>query len=59
MYYEETAINIVKLVKEIEPDEIYNLACPASPPKYLKDPIHTLFTSISIYKICKFSFRRD
>jgi len=23
-------------------DEIYNFACPASPPKYQKDPIHTL-----------------
>lgn len=25
---------------------IYNLACPASPPKYQKDPVHTLKTSI-------------
>ncbi|WP_425466079.1 UDP-glucuronic acid decarboxylase family protein [Ostreiculturibacter nitratireducens] len=27
-------------------DEIYNLACPASPPKYQKDPFHTFQTSI-------------
>ena len=27
-------------------DEIYNLACPASPPKYQIDPIHTFKTSI-------------
>ena len=27
-------------------DEIYNLACPASPPAYQYDPIHTLKTSI-------------
>lgn len=27
-------------------DEIYNLACPASPPQYQKDPIQTLRTSI-------------
>ncbi len=27
-------------------DEIYNLACPASPSKYQKNPIHTLRTSI-------------
>ena len=27
-------------------DEIYNFACPASPPKYQADPIHTLKTSI-------------
>jgi len=26
-------------------DEIYNLACPASPKKYQKDPIHTLRTN--------------
>lgn len=27
-------------------DEIYNLACPASPPKYQKDPFHTFKTSV-------------
>lgn len=27
-------------------DEIYNLACPASPDKYQRDPIHTLQTSV-------------
>lgn len=27
-------------------DEIYNLACPASPPQYQKDPINTLRTSV-------------
>jgi len=27
-------------------DQIYNLACPASPPQYQKDPIHTMKTSI-------------
>jgi len=27
-------------------DEIYNLACPASPPKYQIDPIHTFKTSV-------------
>jgi len=27
-------------------DEIYNLACPASPDKYQKDPIHTMLTSV-------------
>jgi UDP-glucuronate decarboxylase len=29
-----------------EVDEIYNLACPASPPDYQADPIHTLKTSV-------------
>lgn len=27
-------------------DEIYNLACPASPPKYQRDPVATLYTSV-------------
>jgi UDP-glucuronate decarboxylase len=28
-------------------DEIYNLACPASPPHYQADPIHTMMTSVA------------
>lgn len=31
---------------DLEVDQIYNLACPASPPHYQKDPIYTLKTSI-------------
>ena len=27
-------------------DEVYNLACPASPPHYQADPVHTLTTSV-------------
>lgn len=30
----------------IEADEIFNFACPASPPRYQKNPIHTLKTSV-------------
>ncbi|KXF75660.1 NAD-dependent dehydratase [Paramesorhizobium deserti] len=30
----------------VEIDEIYNLACPASPPHYQADPIHTMMTSV-------------
>lgn len=30
----------------VELDEIYNLACPASPPFYQATPIHTLLTSV-------------
>lgn len=30
----------------LETDEIYNLACPASPPHYQADPVHTLKTSV-------------
>ena len=37
---------------DIEIDEIYNLACPASPIHYQKDPIHTLRSSIfGIYNL--------
>jgi UDP-glucuronate decarboxylase len=31
---------------DAEVDEIYSLACPASPPRYQHDPIHTLRTSV-------------
>lgn len=31
---------------EVEADEIYNLACPASPVHYQIDPVHTLKTSV-------------
>lgn len=31
---------------DIKIDEIYNFACPASPPKYQKDPIFTTMTSV-------------
>lgn len=27
-------------------DQIYNLACPASPPQYQADPVHTMMTSV-------------
>lgn len=30
----------------IKLDEIYNLACPASPPRYQLDPVHTVLTNI-------------
>ena len=31
---------------DIEVDEIYNAACPASPPAYQEDPVHTMKTSV-------------
>lgn len=34
------------LPQDLFVDEIYNFACPASPPLYQKDPIHTLKTNI-------------
>ncbi|HLR78469.1 MAG TPA: UDP-glucuronic acid decarboxylase family protein [Burkholderiaceae bacterium] len=34
------------LPRDIRPDAIYNLACPASPPRYQRDPVHTLRTCV-------------
>ena len=34
-------------------DEIYNLACPASPPKYQKNPLYTIHCSLAVEYICK------
>ena len=33
---------------DLETDEIYNLACPASPPHYQADPVHTTLTSVLV-----------
>lgn len=35
-----------QLFEDFTPDEIYHLACPASPPQYQKDPLHTIKTSV-------------
>jgi UDP-glucuronate decarboxylase len=34
------------LSRRLRVDRIYNLACPASPPHYQADPVHTLLTSV-------------
>jgi len=39
-------IGDVRELQQVEVDEIYNLACPASPPKYQDDPIGTIKTSV-------------
>jgi UDP-glucuronate decarboxylase len=36
----------VRLPYSLEVDEIFNLACPASPPHYQRDPVRTLETSV-------------
>ena len=33
-------------IQSIEVDEIYNAACPASPPAYQEDPLYTMKTNI-------------
>ena len=37
--------NLARIIQECQPDEIYNLACPASPKYYQQDPIQTTKTS--------------
>ena len=37
---------IEPLPEGLRPTQIYNLACPASPPRYQKDPVHTLRTCV-------------
>ena len=44
-YFEVIRHDIVEPIF-LEVDEIYNLACPASPPHYQHDPIHTMKTSV-------------
>lgn len=46
-FIEQDIINPINLDEKI--DEIYNLACPASPPHYQKDPIYT--TKINVFGI--------
>lgn len=44
--YFELIRHDVSLPIYLEVDEIYNLACPASPPHYQHDPVHTTKTSV-------------
>lgn len=42
----------IDLFKDIHFDRIYNLACPASPPAYQKEPIHTTMTcTVGMYNM--------
>ena len=38
--------NVIQPLPDIEVDQIYNLACPASPPHYQQDPLFTTNTAI-------------
>lgn len=44
--YDITDYSIVDFIKKLDVDEIYNLACPASPKYYLKHPIETWESSV-------------
>ena len=43
------AMNLTKIIEECQPDEIYNLACPASPVHYQYNPIKTIKTPIKVW----------
>jgi len=48
------------LVIDQKVDQIYNLACPASPPAYQKDPIFTWKTSVfGVYNVLEFAKTQD
>lgn len=45
-YNADVRYDINYIIKNFKPEIIYNLACPASPPKYQMDPIGTFKTSV-------------
>jgi UDP-glucuronate decarboxylase len=44
--------DIATALPQINVDEIWNLACPASPPSYQMDPVHTMLTNVMGMKNC-------
>ena len=38
--------DVSERVPDIRVDEVWNLACPASPPRYQADPVFTMMTSV-------------
>ena len=44
--------DIITALPQIDVDEIWNLACPASPPSYQMDPVHTMLTNVMGMKNC-------
>ena len=38
--------SLIRIIQQVQPDEIYNLACPASPVHYQHDAIKTIKTSV-------------
>jgi len=44
--------DVAETLPNVEVDEIWNLACPASPPSYQEDPVHTMMTNVLGMKHC-------
>lgn len=44
LFYHDVRTPLINIAGDFQ--EIWNLACPASPPKYQKDPVYTFMTSV-------------
>jgi UDP-glucuronate decarboxylase len=44
--------DVCTALPQIDVDEIWNLACPASPPRYQDNPVHTMLTNVMGTKHC-------
>jgi UDP-glucuronate decarboxylase len=44
--------DVAAMLPQIDVSEIWNLACPASPPSYQLDPVHTMLTNVMGMKNC-------
>ncbi len=44
--FEFIEADVIDLLPPLSVDAVLNLACPASPPRYQADPVHTLMTSV-------------
>jgi UDP-glucuronate decarboxylase len=44
--------DVATMLPQIDVGEIWNLACPASPPSYQLDPVHTMLTNVMGMKNC-------
>lgn len=53
LFKENIIYNYINCYFDKKLDEIYNLACPASPPKYMINPLHTIKTSLAVFDICE------
>ena len=56
-FFDKTIYELVNEILDNKVDEIYNLACPASPPKYMKNPLHAIKVSLAVDNICKVAQR--
>lgn len=52
--------SIFDMISDTKYDEVWNLACPASPPAYQKEPLHTIFTcTMGTTNVINFALRNN